>query len=67
MKAWEAQQLLDELDPDTEVTLTIGRAKRSKDVPATPVGSYLYPHSPTWIPADKTWPTQPPITCKIIQ
>ena len=57
MKASEAIKILQSLDPNHEVTLTLGRAK-----------PYSYPPNTIWttphfVPQD-TWPRYNEITCK---
>lgn len=61
MQAHEAIQILESLDPSTEVTLTIGRATKMGGH-GTPLPGYTYPH---WVIKDNTWPARPfEVTCK---
>lgn len=65
MKVWEAIEMLEGMDPNKEVTITIGRARKNKDEP------FQYPdyNQPYWISPD--WSKQPyapfppnTVTCK---
>lgn len=50
MKAWEALEILEGLDPNVEVMLTIGSAKKSKDFPQVPRYEYYPPAGqPYWV------------------
>lgn len=57
MKASEAQAILEMLDPDTEVTLLIGRAQTPKEY--TPCPQFVMPMFPVDFPKNT-------ITCKYV-
>lgn len=67
MKAWEAQQIIDSLDPQTEVTLTIGR-KQATSPGSLPKWAQM-PNSyanPQWVIDKDQWPSKSEITCKTV-
>lgn len=51
MKAWEAQQILEGIDPQQEVTLTIGRKRQAVKPPQFHDHVYTYPlfQKPQWV------------------
>ena len=62
MKAWEALEILEGLDHNAEVMLTIGKPKKPKEGPQAPT---YYPTVPYWV-KDSEFTLTPPytITCK---
>lgn len=70
MKAWEARDLLDSIDPNQDVTLTIGRQRPKTQEPwpyQWHVGSPMYRQYPRWVESDY-YPPVPfnTITCKTV-
>lgn len=58
MKAWEALEILEGLDPNVEIMLTIGRAKKLKELPQVP--KYVSPEfGYSFIPNVPQNPTPP--------
>ena len=58
MKVWEALEILEGLDPNAEVTITIRVPRESKKEPRP--YTQPYPYTPQWVPGT----TYPYITCK---
>lgn len=69
MQVWEAINILESLDPKSEVSITIGLGAKTKE-PNLRVGS---PYDKTYVIGKEYWPQTPPVypawhhnvTCKV--
>lgn len=66
MRVWEAIEMLQGMDGNKEVTVTIGKPKKVQSIfndgPAYQV--LPTPPPPTWVIDHHFWPSRPEITCK---
>lgn len=67
MKVWEALELLQGMNGNAEVTVTMGKPKLGKQddwMPTQP--SFPYQPQPNWVIGKEHWPTNPnTITCRL--
>ena len=66
MKVWEAIQMLEAMDQNKEVTVTMGQPKKAKLDQYLDANAYLPGQAtPMWVIGKEFWPTRNEITCKM--